>query len=167
MVRLAQVVAGFLVAMLGAASFGAARAFRPRAAGKPASQPAGQDAGVLDRQEGGDQVVGALEGRRPLVGDNVFRVYTVERVDGDRVELAADGIAGWIQAEDVVLLDRAIDFYTGVIRGNEKHLAARVKRGPGPGIPGRSGQSDRRAHGSHRDRTPECRGSCHSGRNVP
>ena len=115
--------------MVGVASFGAALGLPgPRAAGKPANRSAGQ---VPESWIGKKAVIKwsapLMEGDR-VVGDNVFRVYTVDRVDGDRVELAADGIVGWIQAEDVVLLDQAIDFYSKVIQGNEKHLAARVKR---------------------------------------
>ena len=129
MIRLAQVVAGIVVAMVGVASFGAALGLPgPRAAGKPASPAAGQDAESWIGKKAVIKWSAPLKEGDRVVGDNVFRVYTVERVDGDRVELAADGIVGWIQAEDVVLLDQAIDFYSKVIQGNEKHLAARVKR---------------------------------------
>ncbi len=129
MIRLTKVVAGILVAMVGVASFGATLGFPgPRAAEKPANPSAGQAPETwLGKKAVIKWSAPLMEGDR-VVGDNVFRVYTVERVDGDRVELAADGIVGRIEAEDVVLLDQAIDFYSKVIQGNEKHLAARVKR---------------------------------------
>jgi RNA polymerase sigma factor (sigma-70 family) len=129
MIRLTQVVAGIVVAMVGVASFGAALGLPgPQAAGKPANKSAGQG---LESWVGKKAVIkwsAPLKDGDRVVGDNVFRVYKVERVDGDRVELAADGVVGWIQAEDVVLLDGAIDFYSKVIQDNKKHLAARVRR---------------------------------------
>ncbi len=129
MARLAQVFAGILVATVGIGCFAAALGRPgPQAAGKPANPPAAR---VPESWIGKKVVIKwsapLMEGDQ-VVGDNVFRVYTVDRVDGDRVKLTADDISGWIKAEDVVLLDRAIDFYTKVIEGNPKHLAARVKR---------------------------------------
>jgi RNA polymerase sigma factor (sigma-70 family) len=129
MVRLAQVFAGILVATVGIGSFGWALGRPgPQADGKPANPPA---AGVPDSWIGKKVVIKysapLMEGDQ-VVGDNVFRVYAVDRIDADRVKLTADDISGWIKAEDVVLLDQAIDFYTEVIRENPKHLAARVKR---------------------------------------
>jgi tetratricopeptide (TPR) repeat protein len=129
MVRLAQVVAGILVAMVGIGSFGwAVGRPGPQAAGKPVNRPADR---VPESWVGKKVVIkysAPVMGRDPIAGDGAFRVYTVDRVDEDWIRLTEDDISGWIKAEDVALLDQAIDFYTEVIRGNPKHLGARVQR---------------------------------------
>ena len=58
-----------------------------------------------------------------------FRVYQVEQVDGDRLRLAAGGISGWVDADDVVPFDQSIDFYTREIRANPRAAHAFVRRG--------------------------------------
>ncbi|HMB04412.1 MAG TPA: tetratricopeptide repeat protein, partial [Isosphaeraceae bacterium] len=50
----------------------------------------------------------------------IQRVYRVQKVDGPWLWLAAEsrGSSGWVQAEQVVPIDQAIDYYTNEIRAN-------------------------------------------------
>ena len=143
MIRLAQVFAGILVATAGVGSSGVVLGRPgPQAAGKPANPPAGQ---VPESWIGKKAVI---KYSAPLIdGDRVvtvkeFRVYTVNRVDGGQVKLVADGVigsrlsfttgpfalvvrrtdgvSGWVNAEDIILLGQAIDFYTKEIQGDER-----------------------------------------------
>lgn len=59
----------------------------------------------------------------------IFRVYTVEKVDGDRVRLASGSTSGWIASTEVVLLDEAIDFYSQEMRTQPNSAAAYHERG--------------------------------------
>jgi hypothetical protein len=96
MVRLAQVFAGILVATVGIGSLGVALGRPgPRAAGKPADQPAAK----VPESWIGKKVV--LKYQSPLRdGDRVvsdgeeFYIYTVEWAAGDRVKVVAEGL-GW------------------------------------------------------------------------
>jgi RNA polymerase sigma factor (sigma-70 family) len=129
MVRLAKVCAGILVATVGLGSLGAALGRPgPQSQERPASRPTAR---VAESWIGKKAVIKysapLMEGDR-VVGDNVFRVFTVQQVDGERVKLVSDDITGWIAAEEAVLVDEAIDFYTKVIQANDEHMAARVKR---------------------------------------
>ena len=181
MVRLAQVVVGCLVAIIGVASLGAALRPEAQAAAKPASPPAGR---VPESWVGKKVVIKyaapLMEEGRVVHDGKEFRVYTVNRIDGERAKLVADGVSwlapelhnrepaapvvrrtdgvsGWVNAADIVLLDRAIDFYTREIQANGRNTSARLRRGHGPGISGPAGQGDRRPQRSHRDRAQQCR----------
>ena len=181
MIRLTQVVAGCLVAIVGVASLGAALGRpEPQAAGKPASPPAGR---VPESWVGKKVVIKyaarLMEEGRVVRDGKEFRVYTVNRIDGGRVKLVADGvswfapelhdrepfapvvrrkdgISGWVSAADIVLLDQAIDFYTREIQGNGRNVAVRLRCADGLGLSAPGGQRDRRSHGSDRDRTQQC-----------
>jgi tetratricopeptide (TPR) repeat protein len=48
--------------------------------------------------------------------DGNFHVYTVIRVQGDRYWVKSGTIEGWLDVGQVVLLDRAVDFYSRGIR---------------------------------------------------
>jgi Flp pilus assembly protein TadD len=48
--------------------------------------------------------------------DSVFRVYTVEKVEGNSVLLKAGSVSGWVESDGVVPFDRAVDYYTDQIR---------------------------------------------------
>jgi tetratricopeptide (TPR) repeat protein len=47
-----------------------------------------------------------------------FRVYKVERVNGDWFWLVSGGASGWVRSGDVVLFDQAIDYFTQQIGAN-------------------------------------------------
>ncbi len=65
-----------------------------------------------------------------VVDDGVtFRVYTVERANGDWLWLVAGGASGWVRARDVVPFDRAIDYFTQQIRINPGSASAYLNRG--------------------------------------
>ncbi len=42
--------------------------------------------------------------------------YRVEAVDGARLKIASEGIAGWVSRGEVFLFDRAIDLFTAQVR---------------------------------------------------
>ena len=60
---------------------------------------------------------------------STFRVYTVDRLDGESVRLVSGSVGGWVAASDVLPLDEAIDFYTAEIRDNPDNAAAYNWRG--------------------------------------
>jgi tetratricopeptide (TPR) repeat protein len=68
-------------------------------------------------------------GSQDVSDEAAFGVYKVERVDGERVCLAAKGASGWVPSQDVVPLDKAVDFCTGEIRAGRDPTAAYVQRG--------------------------------------
>ena len=68
------------------------------------------------------------EGDRVVDEDRVFRVYTVERVDGERLRLVAGKVSGWVPANSVVLFDRAIDYFTRVIEDDPDAAGLRPAR---------------------------------------
>src|SRR5947209_3078097 len=56
---------------------------------------------------------------RPLRGGDEpfgFAVYRVERVQGGWLWLISSEFRGWAKAADVIPLDRAVDYYTGLVR---------------------------------------------------
>jgi tetratricopeptide (TPR) repeat protein len=55
-------------------------------------------------------------------------VMTVKRDEGGRIMIQAPGISGWLRKDDAVLVDDAIPFFTGQIRGNPGDARARVMR---------------------------------------
>jgi tetratricopeptide (TPR) repeat protein len=130
MVRLAQVLAGILVATVGIGGFTVAIGRSgPQAAGKPADQPAAQ----VPESWVGKKVVTKYsdritEGDRIVDADGHFRAFTVNDVSGRRLRLVCQGISGWIDADRVVLADRAIDYYTEEIRKDPKNANAYYQR---------------------------------------
>jgi tetratricopeptide (TPR) repeat protein len=60
---------------------------------------------------------------------NRFHVYTVERTNGDRLLVVSGSVQGWIPASQVVLFDKAIDFYTQEIAANPGKSVAWSERG--------------------------------------
>ena len=59
----------------------------------------------------------------------IFRVYSVERVNGDWLWLVSGSVEGWVVTGDVVPFDQGIDFYTQEIRANPKNSSAYNWRG--------------------------------------
>src|SRR5271165_7048844 len=68
-------------------------------------------------------------GDLPVEKQNRFHVYTVERVEGERLWVTSGSVQGWIPVGQVVLLDRAIDFYTLEIAANPGNSRAWEHRG--------------------------------------
>ena len=126
MTWLSQALAGILVPLLGVAALGGgSKGIENQATDEQAQRPIAQG---LESWVGKQAVVkywAGLDGQR-VAGGNVFRVYTISRVDGVRVKLDADGFSGWIKAADVVLLDQAIDFCTHEIQRSRRSLEARL-----------------------------------------
>jgi tetratricopeptide (TPR) repeat protein len=60
---------------------------------------------------------------------NRFHVYSVERTDADRLWVVSGSVQGWIPVSQVVLFDKAIDFYTKEITANPGKSAAWGERG--------------------------------------
>ncbi len=134
--RLIRPIVGGLVAAIGmGVSIGISSLAPAGGCGGP--QDPGKPAGKADGLPGG-----SLLGKRvvtkytaPLKRDNGavaeddwFRVYTVEKVDGDRLRLSGEGISGWVDADDVVPLDRAVAFYTREIRNAPGNATAHLMR---------------------------------------
>jgi len=59
----------------------------------------------------------------------IFRVYTVEKVDGNQVRLASGSTSGWIASTEIILLDQAIEFYSQEIGTKPNNAAAYHERG--------------------------------------
>ncbi len=68
-------------------------------------------------------------GDQPVEMQNRFRVYTVERVEGERLWVKAGSAQGWIPVSQALLCDTAIDFYTQEIAKNPGNSAAWSERG--------------------------------------
>jgi RNA polymerase sigma factor (sigma-70 family) len=129
MVRVAKVCGGILVAAIGiAAAGGALGCPAQQAAGKPAGRPAGQvPASWLGKKVVINYTHSSMAGHLDRV--EILDVYTVEQIDGGRVRLVEKGFTdSWRNAAEVILLDRAIDFYTGEIERDGKNPAARLGR---------------------------------------
>lgn len=60
---------------------------------------------------------------------STFRVYKVERVNGDWLWLVSGSVSGWVRSGNVVPFDRAIHFYRQVIRLKPNSPAAYNSRG--------------------------------------
>ncbi len=60
-----------------------------------------------------------------------FRVYRVERVNGDWLWLKAEkeGVEGWVKTEFVIPYDQAIDYFTNQIRANPNQGSWYIGRG--------------------------------------
>jgi serine/threonine-protein kinase len=68
----------------------------------------------------GDKVVGRAD---------AFRVYRIDRVNGDWVWLISTGVSGWAPAGDLVRFEQAIDFYSAMINHDPKDGLAFMNRG--------------------------------------
>ena len=68
-------------------------------------------------------------GDRIVDEGTMFRVYTVERANGDWLWLVAGGVSGWVQSSEVVPYDQASDYFTLEIRGNPSSAFLYVIRG--------------------------------------
>ncbi|MHB1559580.1 MAG: tetratricopeptide repeat protein [Isosphaeraceae bacterium] len=71
----------------------------------------------------------------PLKGDggvvdegDTFRVYTVEKMEGDKITISGEGVRGRVDADDVIPLDRAVAFYTWEIHKAPKSAMAHLMR---------------------------------------
>ena len=126
MIRMTKLVAFSLVAMIGVGSVGGASglAWMPWAEEPPARR-------IQESWLGKKAIIkysAPLKEGDQIVSDNIFRVYTIDRIADDQVHLASDEVSGWIEADEVVLLDKAIDFFTRVLQENERDLWAWLKR---------------------------------------
>jgi len=63
-----------------------------------------------------------------IVPQHGFHVYTAERTDGNKLWIISGSVKGWIPANEVVLFDQAINFYTQEIAANPGKPAAQVLR---------------------------------------
>ena len=68
-------------------------------------------------------------GNRIVDEGTMFRVYTVERANGDWLWLVAGGVSGWVQSSEVVPYDQASDYFTLEIRANPSSAFLYVIRG--------------------------------------
>jgi tetratricopeptide (TPR) repeat protein len=68
-------------------------------------------------------------GNRIVDEGTMFRVYTVERANGDWLWLVAGGVSGWVQSSEVVPYDQATDYFTLEIRANPSSAYLYVIRG--------------------------------------
>lgn len=57
-------------------------------------------------------------GNQVVYDDHLFRVYQVERINGEWLGLVSGSVSGWVRSGEVVPFDQAIDFYTQEIRTN-------------------------------------------------
>jgi tetratricopeptide (TPR) repeat protein len=69
--------------------------------------------------------------KTPLrVGDNVvnndgeFRVFTVERVNGDWLWVVEGSVSGWVRSVDVVPFEKSVEFYTRQIQASPDSASA-------------------------------------------
>lgn len=62
---------------------------------------------------------------------DTFRVYRVEKVDGSRVRVKAEGsaLAGWFKADVLIPLDKAVDYYSDEIRTHPDDASRYAQRG--------------------------------------
>ncbi len=58
-----------------------------------------------------------------------LRIYTVQSVKGDRLQLYFPGMEGWAKADDVVDVEHAIEHFTNVLKANPKDASAYAMRG--------------------------------------
>jgi tetratricopeptide (TPR) repeat protein len=67
-------------------------------------------------------------GDRVVADDKVHRRFTVERVNGSWLWVVSGWVSGWVKADQVVPFDRAIDYFTGVLRVDPHQASAYVGR---------------------------------------
>ena len=60
---------------------------------------------------------------------NRFHVYTVEKIEGERLWVKSGSVEGWIPLSQALLFDEAIEFYTQEIAENPGNSAAWSERG--------------------------------------
>jgi tetratricopeptide (TPR) repeat protein len=63
-----------------------------------------------------------------VIDEDAFRVYSVERIQGDRVRITTGRIAGWVQARELVPFDQAVTFYTSEIASDPYNTRAYHRR---------------------------------------
>jgi tetratricopeptide (TPR) repeat protein len=56
-----------------------------------------------------------------------FRVYTVDRKDGDRLWVVSGSKAGWVRASEAIPFNRAIEFYTDEIKREPTSLSYQMR----------------------------------------
>jgi len=131
MIKLAKISAGLLVAMVAVGSFGGILAHsgklmaRETRNERPNQAPASWIGKKVVTKYGAPLRVG----NQVAAADGFFRVFTVQEVDGEQVRLGSEGVDGWIESTEIVLLDQAIDFYSQEIRSKPKSSAAYHQRG--------------------------------------
>jgi tetratricopeptide (TPR) repeat protein len=91
------------------------------------------------RAQGKDPRVGVkvvTKYMKPLTLDNptggdraVFRTYTVGRTNGDSLWLLSGKVEKWVESSEVIVYDRAIEFYTEEIHQNPRNQPAFNCRG--------------------------------------
>jgi tetratricopeptide (TPR) repeat protein len=67
-------------------------------------------------------------GDRVVDDDTMHRVYTVEHVSGPWLWVGSRGVSGWVKADQVVPVDQATDYFTGVLRVHPEQASAYVSR---------------------------------------
>jgi tetratricopeptide (TPR) repeat protein len=69
------------------------------------------------------------DGQKMIDDGTTFRVYVVKEAVGDRLQILWGGSQGWINVENVVTLDKAIEFYTQEIEDDPRNASAYDWRG--------------------------------------
>lgn len=69
------------------------------------------------------------DGDRIVDEGNQFRVYTVAKVENDRIRVSFEGISGWVRLDDLVPLDQAIEFYTSEVTNKGDRIQVYLYRG--------------------------------------
>jgi tetratricopeptide (TPR) repeat protein len=69
------------------------------------------------------------DGDRVVDTHEVHCIYTVERASGDRLRVRSGGVAGWVEARDVVPYGQAVEYYTSEIRAHPDAAWAYNRRG--------------------------------------
>jgi Tfp pilus assembly protein PilF len=69
------------------------------------------------------------QGRPVEVGTLALMSYTVTGEEGDRIRVRQNGVEGWFQKGDAVLLDEAIPYLTGRIHSDPNDALAFARRG--------------------------------------
>src|SRR4051812_19866501 len=69
------------------------------------------------------------DGSQKFVARLTDMIYTVEGEQGDQIKVRHRGVSGWVDKASVVLMERAISYYTDILRQNPNDSTAYAHRG--------------------------------------
>jgi RNA polymerase sigma factor (sigma-70 family) len=131
MIKLAKVSVAVLAVVIAAGSFGRGFLFRSRMLAE--KEPTSEGTQHVAPFRIGQQVVTKYtqplrDGDRVVEADVLFRIYVVDRIEGDRVRIASEDVSAWTHLSNIVLLVEAIDFYRREIGDNPYNAPAYRQR---------------------------------------
>ena len=67
-------------------------------------------------------------GKKVIIRNDLQRRFVVEKVSGDWLWVVSGNVKGWVKQDEVIALDQAVRYFTGVIRSDPAAAWAYVRR---------------------------------------